>query len=92
MTCNFLSDLGWLNNVNINLTSVKKSAADLLASRDVKGEHRAAWLLKSLTLIDLTTLGGDDTHSNVSRLCYKVKRGSNNVIHILIICLRLAIH
>lgn len=65
-------DLGWLNHVNINLTAVKKSATDLLASRELKGEYRAAWLLKSLTLIDLTTLGGDDTHSNVSRLCYKV--------------------
>lgn len=79
--------------MNINLTSVKKTAADLLASRDLKGEHRAAWLLKALTLIDLTTLGGDDTHSNVARLCYKVKYLSFMIFKsaLIITYLRLAI-
>lgn len=32
---------------------------------------QAAWLLKAVTLIDLTTLSGDDTPSNVQRLCLK---------------------
>lgn len=32
---------------------------------------QAAWLLKAVTLIDLTTLAGDDTFSNVHRLCTK---------------------
>lgn len=58
--------------MNINLSAVKKTAADLVASRELRGEHRAAWLLKAITCIDLTTLSGDDTNSNVSRLCIKV--------------------
>lgn len=32
---------------------------------------QAAWLLKAITFIDLTTLSGDDTPSNVQRLCLK---------------------
>lgn len=35
--------------------------------------NQAAWLLKAVTFIDLTTLSGDDTSSNVQRLCYKAK-------------------
>lgn len=35
--------------------------------------NQAAWLLKAVTFIDLTTLSGDDTPSNVQRLCYKAK-------------------
>ncbi|KAK5645836.1 hypothetical protein RI129_004300 [Pyrocoelia pectoralis] len=62
-------DLGWLNNVYVNLSAVKGSSFDLANSRPLKDEYRAAWLLKALTCIDLTTLGGDDTDSNVSRLC-----------------------
>ncbi|KAL7982226.1 hypothetical protein Chor_009824 [Crotalus horridus] len=33
----------------------------------------AAWLLRAVTCIDLTTLSGDDTPSYVCRLCYKAK-------------------
>lgn len=32
---------------------------------------QAAWLLRAVTCIDLTTLAGDDTPSNVHRLCLK---------------------
>lgn len=35
--------------------------------------NQAAWLLKAVACMDLTTLGGDDTASNVRRLCYKAK-------------------
>lgn len=66
-------DLGWLNSVNINLTAVNQLANKIVSSRELKGEYRAAWILKAITLIDLTTLAGDDTNSNVSRLCFKVK-------------------
>ena len=34
---------------------------------------QAAWLLRAVTCIDLTTLSGDDTTTNVQRLCYKAK-------------------
>ncbi|KAK4879226.1 hypothetical protein RN001_007372 [Aquatica leii] len=67
-------DLGWLNNVQINLSAINRRAANLQSSRPLKSEYQAAWLLKALTCIDLTTLGGDDTNSNVSRLCFKAFR------------------
>ncbi|CAH1104809.1 unnamed protein product [Psylliodes chrysocephalus] len=67
-------DLGWLNSVNINLTAVNQLANKIVSSRELKGEYRAAWILKAITLIDLTTLAGDDTNSNVSRLCFKAAK------------------
>jgi deoxyribose-phosphate aldolase len=36
-------------------------------------EWQAAWLLRAVTCIDLTTLSGDDTETNVKRLCFKAK-------------------
>ncbi|ODN04962.1 Deoxyribose-phosphate aldolase [Orchesella cincta] len=52
---------------------VKKQAGQIISSRVglVKGESAAAWLLKAVTCIDLTTLAGDDTEANVLRLCHK---------------------
>ncbi|KAH1013779.1 hypothetical protein HUJ04_002723 [Dendroctonus ponderosae] len=67
-------DLGWLNSVNVNLTAVNDFAKQLAASKALKDEYRAAWILKAITLIDLTTLAGDDTNSNVSRLCFKATK------------------
>ena len=32
---------------------------------------QAAWQLRAITCIDLTTLAGDDTPANVARLCFK---------------------
>ncbi|CAG9859614.1 unnamed protein product [Phyllotreta striolata] len=70
--CEF--DLGWLNSVNVNLSAVNHLAKKISSSRELKGEYRAAWILKAITLIDLTTLAGDDTNSNVSRLCFKAAK------------------
>lgn len=56
----------------MNLPAVKEKADKIQQCRVLKDEHRAAWLLKAVTMIDLTTLGGDDTVSNVTRLCHKV--------------------
>jgi deoxyribose-phosphate aldolase len=67
-----LTDLGWLNSVHINLPAVKQRATVLQSHLTVKKEWQAAWLLRAITCIDLTTLGGDDTRSNVARLCTKV--------------------
>lgn len=66
-------DLGWLNQVAVNLNGVNNLAKSF-AAKELKNEYRAAWILKAITLIDLTTLGGDDTESNVSRLCFKAAR------------------
>jgi deoxyribose-phosphate aldolase len=40
----------------------------------VKKEWQAAWLLKAITLMDLTTLSGDDTPGIVKWLCAKARR------------------
>jgi deoxyribose-phosphate aldolase len=40
----------------------------------VKKEWQAAWLLRAITCIDLTTLSGDDTPGNVQRLCAKARQ------------------
>ncbi|KAK7071752.1 hypothetical protein SK128_000344 [Halocaridina rubra] len=64
-------DLGWVNNVRINLPSVKRRAETLGTKRTVKKQWQAAWLLRAVTCIDLTTLSGDDTNANVQRLCHK---------------------
>lgn len=64
-------DLEWVNNVQVNLSAVERRTATLIKRRSVKKEHQAAWLLKAITLIDLTTLSGDDTYGKVDRLCEK---------------------
>ena len=53
------------------------SHAVLLADqrRTVKKQVQVGWLLRAVALIDLTTLAGDDTATNVHRLCLKVCRG-----------------
>lgn len=67
-------DLGWVNSVRINLPSVKRRAESLGTKRTVKKQWQAAWLLRAVTCIDLTTLSGDDTNANVQRLCHKAAR------------------
>jgi len=64
-------DLEWVNKVEVNLAAVNRRASSLNARRTVKKAHQAAWLLRAVTCIDLTTLAGDDSTSNVQRLCFK---------------------
>ncbi|XP_062839204.1 deoxyribose-phosphate aldolase isoform X2 [Anolis carolinensis] len=66
-------DLSWLSKVRVNQPAVLRRAAQIQAQRAVKKNWQAAWLLRAVTCIDLTTLSGDDTPSNVCRLCYKAK-------------------
>jgi len=67
-------DLGWVREVRINRSAVERRAATLTARRTVKKEWQAAWLLRAITTIDLTTLAGDDTPGTVRRLCAKARR------------------
>lgn len=60
--------------VQANTSAIERRAATIFARRSVKKQWQAAWLLKAITLIDLTTLAGDDTPSNVQRLCAKARR------------------
>jgi deoxyribose-phosphate aldolase len=66
-------DLDWIRQVHINRSAVERRAATLSTRRTVKKEWQAAWLLRAITCIDLTTLSGDDTPGNVHRLCAKAK-------------------
>src|SRR5260221_1123045 len=67
-------DFGWVNEVRINRSAVERRAATLITRRTVKKEGQAAWLLRAITCIDLTTLAGDDTPGNVIRLCAKARQ------------------
>ena len=60
-------------DININRSAIERRAATLSGRRSVKKQWQAAWLLKALSCIDLTTLAGDDTKSNVTRLSAKAK-------------------
>ena len=64
-------DTSWIDNVQINLSAVERRTTTLTKRRTVKKEFQVAWLLKAVTLIDLTTLSGDDTFGKVDRLCQK---------------------
>ncbi|HEY0061928.1 MAG TPA: deoxyribose-phosphate aldolase [Telluria sp.] len=67
-------DLGWVNQIKVNRNASDRRAASLANRRTVKKEYQAAWLIKALQCIDLTTLGGDDTPGRVERLCMKAMR------------------
>lgn len=61
----------YLRDVNINLRALEASAKHYSAVGNVTGLRETVWALKALTLTDLTTLAGDDTASNVRRLCMR---------------------
>ena len=63
-----------LGRIRINRSAVERRAATIGTRRSIKKDYQAAWLLKALTCIDLTTLAGDDTPGKVRRLCQKAKR------------------
>ncbi|SFP76463.1 deoxyribose-phosphate aldolase [Tranquillimonas alkanivorans] len=67
-------DLDWVRAVQANTSAIERRAATLPGRRSVKKEWQAAWLLKAITLIDLTTLSGDDTPGRVRRLCAKARQ------------------
>lgn len=67
-------DLGWINQIKVNRNATDRRAASLANRRSVKKEYQAAWLIKAIQCIDLTTLGGDDTPGRVERLCMKAMR------------------
>jgi len=64
----------WVEDVRVNRSAVERRTATLRTRRTVKKEWQAAWLLRAVTLMDLTTLSGDDTPGRVRRLCAKARR------------------
>jgi deoxyribose-phosphate aldolase len=64
-------NLDWVREVRVNTSAVERRAQSQTARRSVKKEWQAAWLLRAITCMDLTTLSGDDTDERVRRLCAK---------------------
>jgi deoxyribose-phosphate aldolase len=64
-------DLDWVARVQANTSAIERRAATIGTRRSVKKDYQAAWLCRAITLIDLTTLSGDDTPGRVRRLCAK---------------------
>lgn len=67
-------DLAWVLDQRVNLSAAERRVATLPGRRTVKKDAQAAWLLKAVTCIDLTTLNGDDTTERVKRLCAKARQ------------------
>jgi deoxyribose-phosphate aldolase len=67
-------DLDWVASVQANTSAIERRAATLPGRRSVKKDYQAAWLCKAISLIDLTTLSGDDTTGRVQRLCAKARQ------------------
>jgi deoxyribose-phosphate aldolase len=67
-------ELDLVEEVRVNRSAVERRTATLRGRRTVKKEWQAAWLLRAVTLMDLTTLSGDDTAGRVRRLCAKARR------------------
>lgn len=63
----------WIDGLRVNRSAVERRIASLGGRRTVKKDWQAAWLLKAISLIDLTTLSGDDTSARVHRLCAKAR-------------------
>jgi deoxyribose-phosphate aldolase len=66
-------DLARVAETTANRSAIERRAATIPTRRTVKQQWQAAWLLRAITLIDLTTLAGDDTPGNVRRLCAKAR-------------------
>src|ERR1700726_2218283 len=67
-------DLNWLQDVRVNTSAVERRAQSQVARRTVKKDWQAAWLLRAISCMDLTTLSGDDTDERVRRLCAKARQ------------------
>ena len=67
-------DLDWVAGVQVNTSAIERRCATLPGRRSVKKDWQAAWLCKAISLIDLTTLSGDDTDGRVQRLCSKARQ------------------
>jgi deoxyribose-phosphate aldolase len=67
-------DLNWLQEVRVNTSAVERRVQSQVARRTVKKEWQAAWLVRAISCMDLTTLSGDDTDERVRRLCAKARQ------------------
>lgn len=77
-------ELELVRDVRVNRSAVERRAATIATRRSIKKEWQAAWLVRAVQCIDLTTLAGDDTPGNVTRLCAKAIRPiREDILHAL---------
>ena len=76
----FSLDINWIESVRVNLSAVERRTSTLSKRRTVKKDYQVAWLLKAISLLDLTTLSGDDTFGKVEKLCIKGLNPISNLI------------
>ena len=67
-------NLDWVEQVRVNTSAVERRAQSHVTRRTVKKDWQAAWLLRAVSCMDLTTLSGDDTNERVLRLCAKARQ------------------
>jgi deoxyribose-phosphate aldolase len=67
-------DLDWVMGAHVNRSAVERRVESLPKRRTIKKDWQAAWLLRAVTCIDLTTLAGDDTPGRIRRLCAKARQ------------------
>jgi deoxyribose-phosphate aldolase len=67
-------DLARVRAARVNQPAVSRRIAALNGSRSVKKDFQAAWHVRAIQCLDLTTLAGDDTPGRVRRLCAKARR------------------
>jgi deoxyribose-phosphate aldolase len=67
-------NMDWVLSARVNRSAVERRTASIPTRRSVKKSWQAAWLLRAITCIDLTTLAGDDTPGRVRRLCAKARQ------------------
>jgi deoxyribose-phosphate aldolase len=66
--------LDLISSISVNRSAVERRCSNYGPRRSIKKDNQAAWLLKAITLMDLTTLSGDDTVARVRRLCSKARQ------------------
>jgi deoxyribose-phosphate aldolase len=67
-------DMAWVEEMrHVNRSALERRVQTLTKRRSIKGENQAAWLLRSISLMDLTTLNSNDTDERVRRLCAKAR-------------------
>ncbi|MEO5326590.1 deoxyribose-phosphate aldolase, partial [Mesorhizobium sp. CC13] len=65
-------DVGFLESMrSVNRSALERRVATLTKRRSIKADNQAAWLLRAISLMDLTTLNSNDTDERVRRLCAK---------------------
>src|SRR6218665_363800 len=67
-------DASLFEHARVNTPAAQRRAESLKARRSVKKQRQAAWLVKAITCIDLTTLAGDPPPQGVARLCPEGRR------------------